>query len=260
MILDEIVAYKRKELDETKKTLPLQVLQKAMAYSTTQQSFVDALRAKDFALIAEVKKASPSAGILREDYDPLAIARIYKESGAAAISVLTERKYFQGDIDTMRYIRQDVVIPVLRKDFLFDAYQLFEAKLYGADAVLLIVAILDLPLLKNMLELCLMMEMAPLVEVHTEPEMEMALSANAEIIGVNNRDLKTLKIDLETTPKLLDKFPETQKKLIISESGIQSRKDVEKLRDAGANGILVGETILKSSDIPAKIRELMGTP
>lgn len=259
MILDEIVANKRKELEEAKKSIPLEILQKAMAYAPSKSSLLAVLRSRDFSLIAEVKRASPSAGLIRNDFDPVPIAKAYQSAGAAALSVLTDRKYFQGDLDTLRTIKQTVTIPILRKDFLLDAYQIFESKIYGADALLLIVAILQKPLLQNLLELSQMMEMTALVEVHTEAEMEIALSTNAELIGINNRDLQTFQIDLETTPRLLSRFPEARQKIVVAESGIQTASDVQRVHEAGARAVLVGETLLKSDNIPQKIIELMGS-
>lgn len=257
MILEDIVSNKRRELAESKKTVPLEVLQKAMAYTPSQLSFLKVLQEQDFSLIAEIKKASPSAGVIQEDFDPLALAKAYQGAGAVALSILTERKFFQGDLDTLRYIKQLVPLPVLRKDFIFDAYQIFESKIYGADALLLIVSILQKPLLENLLGLTSMLEMTALVEVHTEKEMELALSTDAELIGINNRDLRTMKVDLGTTERLITKFPEARNRLIVAESGIQSHADVEQLKKSGVRAILVGESILRSGNIPEKIRELL---
>lgn len=258
MILDDIVAHKRKELAESKNTVPLEVLQKAMAYTPSHTSFINAIRERDFSLIAEIKKASPSAGVIVDDFDPLAIAKTYQSAGATALSILTERKYFQGDLDTLRYVKQQVPLPVLRKDFIFDAYQIFESKIYGADALLLIVSILQKPLLQNLLGLTSMLEMTALVEVHTEKEMELVLGTDAELIGINNRDLKTLKVDLGTTERLISKFPEVRSRVIVAESGIQTSADVARLKNSGVKAILVGESILRSANIPEKIRDLLG--
>jgi indole-3-glycerol phosphate synthase len=222
------------------------------------------------ALIAEVKKASPSAGVICPDFDPVHIAREYEAAGASCLSVLTDEKFFQGSLDHLRQIRAAVELPLLRKDFIIDERQILEAIEWGADAILLIVAILSDDQLKKFHSLATEAGLAVLVEVHDEAELERALKIGATLIGVNNRDLKTFKVDLATTERLAaclksragfqpalnrqDACPT----LLVAESGIRTRADVERLKQCGANAILVGESLMRGGDIQAKIRELMG--
>jgi indole-3-glycerol phosphate synthase len=221
------------------------------------------------ALIAEVKKASPSAGIICENFDPVKIAKEYEAAGASCLSVLTDEKFFQGSLDYLRQIRAAVKIPLLRKDFIIDERQILEAIEWGADAILLIVAILSDEQLAKFHSLVVEAGLAVLVEVHDEEELERALKISPALIGVNNRDLKTFKVDLATTEKLAARlksragFPpapdrqDTCPTLLVAESGIHSRADVERLKKCGANAILVGESLMKNGDIKTKVRELM---
>jgi indole-3-glycerol phosphate synthase len=210
------------------------------------------------ALIAEVKKASPSAGIICKDFDPVRIAKEYEAAGASCLSVLTDEKFFQGSLDYLRQIRAAVKLPLLRKDFIIDERQILEAIEWGADAILLIVSILTDEQLKKFHALAKDAGLAVLVEVHDAQEMERALKIGSELelIGVNNRDLKTFKVDLATTEQLAAKID--REKTLVAESGIHTRADVERLKKCGAKAILVGESLLRGGDIKTKIRELIG--
>jgi len=205
-------------------------------------------------LIAEIKQASPSQGLLRDRFDPAGIARIYEEEGAAAISVLTEERFFKGSLEYLGLVRKAVKSPLLRKDFVIDPYQIQEARAFDTDAVLLIAAILDDSRLLDFQSMARDLGMESLVEVHTEAERDRALKAGARLIGINNRDLATFKTDLETTFNLIRGIPDDR--VVVSESGISRRKDVERLMESEADAVLIGETFMKSPDIRAKIREL----
>lgn len=255
MILDQIIRDKKYELEARKKELPFDLLKEKIKDVLPARDFKAALLGKEISLITEIKKASPSGGIIREDFNPIEIANIYQNEGASAISVLTERKYFEGNLDYLRKVKTEVSIPVLRKDFIFDPYQICESKVYGADAVLLIAAILKLNDLKKLLNLTYELGMDALVEVHTEEELQKALDADIDIIGINNRNLDTLKIDLKTTEELAKLIPSD--KIIVSESGIKTKEDIERLKKAGVRAFLVGESLMRSQDIGAKMRELM---
>ena len=214
------------------------------------------------ALIAEVKKASPSAGVICQDFDPVRIAKEYEAAGASCLSVLTDEKFFQGSLDHLRQIRAAVKLPLLRKDFIIDERQILEAIEWGADAILLIVAILSDGQLKKFHSLAVEAGLAALVEVHDEAELDRALKMGATLVGVNNRDLKTFKVDLAATEKIAAKLfppPATRHSpLLVAESGIHTRADVERLQQCGANAILVGESLVRGGDIKSKIRELIG--
>lgn len=212
-------------------------------------------------LIAEVKKASPSAGIIRADFDPVAIARQYEAGGADCLSVLTDEKFFQGSLSYLREIRAAVTLPLLRKDFIIDERQILEAVEWGADAILLIVAILDDARLCRLHELARSAGLAVLVEVHDEPELERAMAMGAQLIGVNNRNLRVFQVDLGTTERLAVRLWRIRSRgdtLLVAESGIHTASDVERLRAAGAGAILVGESLMRHRDIPTKVRELLG--
>jgi len=216
-----------------------------------------ALRGDGIQLIAEVKKASPSRGIIRPDFDPVEIAIIYAGNGAAAVSVLTESGYFQGSLDHLKDIRNALhnKLPLLRKDFIFDLYQVYESRAYGADSLLLIVAILKLEELQALLRLSHELGMSCLVEVHNEAEVEIALSSEARIIGINNRDLTTFSVDIATTERLSPLIPPDR--IVVSESGIKERADIEKLSQLGVDAVLIGESLMAAPDIAAKMRELL---
>jgi len=255
MILDEILAAKREEIKELKEKFKLPLEQKKLP---KVRNFEKAIKGRRLGLIAEVKASSPSAGTIVKDYDPVSIARIYENAGVNAVSVLTDRKYFSGSIDHLVDVRKAVKLPLLRKDFIIDASQIFESRLAGADAVLLIARILGQDELENLIRTTQDLGMTPLVEVHSVKEAQSALDAGARVIGINNRDLNTLKVDLSTTVNIMNELPQLKKKVLISESGIREKADVDLLRELGINAILVGEAILQSSDIRQKIKELLG--
>ncbi len=255
--LDEIAAYKRLEIAEAKKARPLAALEKELKHRELTRGFASAIRRPGkVSLIAEVKKASPSAGLIRPDADPVEIAKRYAGAGAQAVSVLTDSKFFSGSLDDLVAVRRAIPLPVLRKDFLLEEYQVVEAAAAGADAVLLIVAILKRPELKRLRQFAADLGMDALVEVHSRPELEEALEAGAAVIGVNNRDLQTLRVDLNTTKELMRLLPAD--KVRVSESGIKTRDDVEFVRAEGVDAILVGEELMKSADAAKKIKELVG--
>jgi len=274
-ILDTIVEQKKIEVAK----LPARLiaagdLRDAMLEHGERRDFVAALRPPKsrsaavppalpaLALIAEVKKASPSAGVICKDFDPVRIAREYEAAGASCLSVLTDAKFFQGSLDHLRQIRAAVKLPLLRKDFIIDERQILEAIEWGADAILLIVAILTDEQLKKFHSLAVEAGLAALVEVHDEIELERATKMGASLIGVNNRDLQTFKVDLATTGKLAAKLfssPVTRhSSLLVAESGIHTRADVERLKKCGANAILVGESLMRGGDIKSKVHELIG--
>jgi indole-3-glycerol phosphate synthase len=256
-VLDEIVAHKRSELAELKPRRPLPDLIAACRGLAPARDFEAALRpgaGERVRLIAEVKRGSPSKGVFRGDLDPVAQARIYADAGAAAVSVLTDAKYFHGSLDDLIAVRAAMPIPVLRKEFIVDEYQLWEARAAGADAVLLIVAALEDAALRDLLHAAKGAGLATLVVVHTAGELDRALRLGAPVIGVNNRDLQTLTTSLEPSLRLLPQIPPGP--LTVSESGLASGADVEAVVAAGAHAVLVGETLLRASDVAAKVREL----
>ena len=257
-ILDEIVEVKKSVLAKAKTDVPLDELKRKIVDKPRPISLIEALRGVDIRLIAEVKKASPSAGLLRKDFDPAALAIIYATNGAAAVSCLTD-DHFQGTLEHLSAVKAALVnyrVPVLRKDFLTDPYQLFEARAYGADAALLIAAVLSADLLKELLTVATELQLQCLVEVHDEAELEAALDAGAKIIGINNRDLHTFTTDLAVTDSLAPKVPDGI--IVVSESGIRERKDMVRLHKLGADAGLVGEAIMTQADPGAKVRELLG--
>ena len=256
MILDTIVAQKRIELQDDKQRMPLDTLKRKIRDLPPTRDFRAALSVPNSVqLIAEVKKKSPSKGIIREDFDPVRIARTYATNGASAISVLTDREFFAGELAYLSAIREAVTLPLLRKDFTIDPYHIYQTRLAGADAVLLIVSILTSTQLREFTEIARSLGLASLVEVHTEEELEVALTGGAEIVGINNRDLKTFHTDIMTTFHLKDSIPTDT--VVISESGINTHEDVMKLKEAGINAILVGESLMRSPDIGGKVRELL---
>ena len=257
-ILDKIVAAKREELADAKRVAPLAAVQQAVAEQPPPMSLSTALSGDGIRLIAEVKKASPSRGLLSPDFDPVRLAGAYVANGAAAVSCLTDPR-FQGELAHLSAIKQAGAsgrAPVLRKDFLFDPYQVYEARAAGADGILLIVAILNPALLKELLETAQSLSMQCLVEVHDENELETAVEAGAEIIGINNRDLHTFTTDLAVTQRLAPQVPPGR--VLVSESGIFTRDDLDRLKGVGVNAVLVGEAIVTAPDVGAKVRELSG--
>ena len=256
-ILDTIVSHKYKELKQDQRLLPFVELSAKLRNPPPTRDFRSALATPNRVnLIAEVKKKSPSKGVLRQDFDPVAIARTYAKAGGSAVSVLTDPQFFDGHLTHLTEIRRAVDLPLLRKDFTIDPYQIYQARLAGADAILLIVAILTLAQLREFIQIAKMLNLASLVEVHTEEELEFALQADAEIIGVNNRNLETFQTDIATTFRMIKSIPAD--KIVVSESGIYTHGDVEALQEAGVNAILVGESLMRSPDIERKIKELLG--
>jgi indole-3-glycerol phosphate synthase len=256
VILDEILAHKRREVAEAKERLPLSHL-KEKAVLRNAGSFADAVRATDgIRLIAEIKKASPSKGMLVVDFDAAHLAHLYAKNGASAISVLTDRRFFLGDASYLRVAKQVSRLPVLRKDFIIDEYQIWESLLMGADAVLLIAAALEETQLREYVKLSSELGLDALVEAHDEAQIKAALKAESTIIGINNRDLRTFQTDIQRTIELAPLVPEQS--ILISESGINTADDVKRLKAAGVDAILVGEALVTSPDIPRKMRELLG--
>lgn len=253
-ILSKIVADRRITVEYRKRIVPMEVLTEQFVRRSKPSLFGQAIQPKGLNLIAEVKKASPSRGLLCPDFDPLALAMTYEQHGAAAISVLTETRYFQGSLGYLAKIKQVVDIPVLRKDFIFDEYQVYEAAAAGADALLLIAAILEEDLLTRLIELSYFLGLNCLVEVHNQKEIMKALNAGAHIIGINNRDLETFKVDIETTHRLRPLVPDGR--LVVSESGIHTAEDIRKMKEWKVNAVLVGEALVTAGDIPAKMEEL----
>ena len=245
MILDDIIAHKRRELDEAKRKLPLGELASAAADRSPAIDFA-ALHSKTLGvkIISEIKRASPSRGVIRDDFDHFSIAREYEDSGAFALSVLTDRRFFGGDISYLSDIRTHSALPILRKDFTIDPYQVYEARCHGADLVLLIVAVLDRERIEEYLSLARSLGMNCIVEVHGEEELETALLAGSEIIGINNRDLRTFDVSLDVSRRLSGMVPEG--KIIISESGISSAEDMAGLMACGIDTFLIGETFMKA--------------
>jgi len=253
--LAEIIAHKRTEVE---KILPLMEKYRTAAAAREDFRSLSASLVRDperLGLIAEVKRASPSAGTISEDFDYLTIARTYDKAGASAISVLTDEKYFQGRLEHMTLIRQEVSIPVLRKDFIIHEVQIFEAVVAGADAILLIVAALDQETLVHLLNTAHAYQLEVLVEVHDLPELERALETDARIIGVNNRNLKAFTVDLGTTEALAEEVPHDI--ILVSESGIKSVADAERLAEAGADALLIGETLMRSPNLLVELPAYM---
>jgi indole-3-glycerol phosphate synthase len=271
-ILETIVEQKRREIAALPARAPSATeLRATLRARGGARDFLGALRKPrhgKVALIAEVKKASPSAGVIRADFDPARIAREYEAAGASCLSVLTDEKFFQGSLQFLRQIRGTVTLPLLRKDFIIDERQLLEAVEWGADAILLIVAILSDTQLRQLHALAAEAGLAVLVEVHDEAELDRALVAGAQLIGVNNRDLKTFQVDLATTERLAARLhaltrntqhaPAGTPPLLVAESGVHTPADVERLAKCGAQAILVGESLMRHEDIVAKTRELLG--
>lgn len=253
-ILERIVAAKRAEIAAAKERIAFQELEEKARSAAPVRDFVGALRAKRPAVIAEIKKASPSRGVLRADYQPAAIARSYERAGAACLSVLTDRQFFQGSSDDLRAARAACALPVLRKDFIVDPYQVHEARAMGGDCILLIAACLSGAQMAELESLAHSLGMAVLVEVHDAQELDAALRLETPLVGVNNRDLRTFATRLETTLELLPRLPDDR--LLITESGILSAADVRRLRSAGVEAFLVGEAFMRAQDPGAALLEL----
>ncbi len=256
-ILERILEVKRAEIAAAKERSPLASVEARARAAPRARDFVAALRARRPAVIAEIKKASPSRGVLREDFDPAAIARSYETAGAACLSVLTDRQFFQGDLAHLAAARDACSLPVLRKDFVIDAYQVFESRAGGADCMLLIAACLAQEQLLELERLAQRLAMAVLVEVHDAVELDAALALATPLIGVNNRNLKTFETRLETTLELLPRIPPGR--VVVTESGIASPADVGRMRAAGVNSFLVGEAFMRSRDPGAALIRLFNT-
>ncbi|MCC6126680.1 MAG: indole-3-glycerol phosphate synthase TrpC [Pirellulales bacterium] len=257
-ILDEIVATKRREVEEAKAAVPFESLYAEIKTAPAPRDFLAALSlGPPIRLIAEVKKASPSAGVIRADFDPVGIAKIYERHGASCISVLTDESYFQGSLEYLRQIRAAVDLPVLRKDFIIDRYQVVEARAAGADAVLLIAECLDDDALGDLHEAILELGMTPLVELYEPANLRRVLDLGAQLIGINNRDLRTFQVDLGHCIRLRRNIPAGR--IVVAESGIKIRRNAEELQAAGLHAMLVGETLMACVDIGRAVDELLGT-
>ncbi len=258
MILDDIIAKQKTRIENEKKEKDIETLKQEVLSLPSSKNFFfeNSLKNKDFAFICEIKKASPSKGVIVEDFPYMDIAQEYEKAGASAISVLTEPHFFKGNDKYLKDVADIVNIPVLRKDFIIDEYQIYQAKLIGADAVLLICAVLDESTLKNFINIATSLKLSCLVETHNEEEIKKALSCNAKIIGINNRDLKTFNVDINTSLKLRKFIPEN--KILISESGIKTAQDIKMLKNAGFNGALIGESMMLSKDKKQFLSELRG--
>lgn len=257
MILDDIVADKKVELAAVKAELSLVELKAMSRDARPPRDFANALMSPDkVCIISEVKKASPSRGIIRVDFDPVEIARTYEQNGASAISVLTEKRYFMGELGFLRAIREKVDIPLLRKDFIFDEYQVYEARANGADAFLLIATMLDTTQLADLYLLGRELGLEVLAEVHDEADLEKVLEVGFGVVGINNRDLRTFKVDIKTTERLMKNIP--YDRIIVSESGISTKEDMLYLKKTGVDAALIGESIMRERDYAAKLRELAG--
>jgi indole-3-glycerol phosphate synthase len=257
MFLEKIVEIKKEEIERRKTQSRQKELEETISKLAPPRDFVKAIsHHAPMALIAEIKLASPSAGVIQEEIDLQQIAYQYEKGGASAISVLTEPNFFRGELTHLQQVKDVTSVPVLQKDFVIDPFQIYEGRASGADAILLIAALLDRGKLKDFADLILSFHMAPLVEIHNEEDLEKVSDLRLPIIGINNRDLKTLKVDLKTTLYLKKKIPSGIR--IISESGIKDHLDVIFLKEVGVDGILVGEALMRSRDPAAKIRELLG--
>lgn len=257
-ILDKIVATKRSEVAAAVARRSLADVERAAAKAGEPRDFCAALRgAPPIRLIAEVKKASPSKGIIRQDFDPVSIARCYEEAGASCLSVLTDREYFQGALEYLADIRRQVALPVLRKDFIIDEYQVYEARAAGADAVLLIAECLASERLSELYALIRKLGMHALIELYDLQNLPAVLATGSPLVGVNNRDLHTFNVDLQHTLRLQQQIPADR--VLVAESGIASRADVELLERAGVGAMLVGESLMRQPDIAAAVRTLLGT-
>jgi indole-3-glycerol phosphate synthase len=256
MILDEIVAYKREELAAQKQRVSVAQLQDLPLFAASPPSFLRGVRDKQGrSIIAEVKKASPSKGVIRADFEPLQLAKTYEANGAAAISVLTEQKFFQGSLAYLQTIHEHVALPLLRKDFLFDPYQVYEARAFGASAILLIVAILSDAQMSELSALAQSLHMDCLVEVHDEAELARALRCGVQLLGVNNRDLRTFHTTIETTERLMPAIP--NQVTVVSESGLSKSEQLSRLEAQGVRAFLIGETFMAAPDPGVPLRGML---
>jgi len=256
MFLEKIFEIKRDEIRRRKTPSWQKEMEEMIPHLPLPRDFMDAISQHGpMALIAEIKRASPSVGVIKEDVDLCRIAREYQAGGACAISVLTEAHFFKGDLSYLQLVKKETSLPVLQKDFILDPFQIYEGRASGADAILLIAALLDREQLKDFVDLVRHLQMISLVEIHDENDLKKISTLDLSLIGINNRDLRTFEVDLRTTLRLKREIPSRTK--VISESGIKSSQDVKILQEAGVNGILVGETLMRSPDPASKIRELL---
>ncbi len=256
MFLEKIVEIKKEEIQRRKTRFRQKEMEETISSLPPPRNFMDAIsQHHPIAVIAEIKRASPSLGMIKEDIDLCRIACEYQTGGACAISVLTEAHFFKGDISYLQLTKEKTSLPVLQKDFILDPSQIYEGRVSGADAVLLIASLLDRKQLKKFVDLTQKLQMVPLVEIHNEDDLRKTSSLNLPLVGINNRDLRTFEVDLRTTLRLRRKIPSETR--VISESGIKSSEDVRLLRKAGVDGILVGEILMRSPDPASKIRELL---
>ena len=254
MILDEIVANKRTEIQHRQQRISLAEFRTRAESVPGTLSFADALVGEKVALIAEIKRASPSRGELNVQADPPRLAQTYAANGAAAISVLTDKRYFGGSLNDLKSVRVAVQVPILRKDFIVDEYQVYESRALQADAILLIVRVLADAQLRDYLALARSLGMGALVEIHDEADLERALAAHARVLGINNRNLADFTVDLATTERLAPEIPD--EKIVVAESGVFTRADVERAARAGARAVLVGEGLMRAPDVGEKVQEL----
>lgn len=255
-ILDEIMRYQREQLPKVMRDIPLEDVRALAAIAPPPVDFYAALHRPGVSLIAECKKASPSKGLMVPDYDPVQLARTYARAGAAAISVLTDARHFQGDLSHLRDVKEALPqMPVLRKDFIFHPYQVYEARAAGADAILLIAAVLVQSEMSSLLDLAHQIGMNALVEVHTDQELDMVLPLGPRIIGVNNRNLQTFAVDFANTARLRQKIPAGI--LVVGESGLKTEEDVRQMTAIGVDAILVGETLVRSKNVLQTAKELV---
>jgi indole-3-glycerol phosphate synthase len=258
MILDTIIRQKKKEVARLKAAVPLEALRRRAArLGRKKPVFMRALAAAGgMAVIAEIKRRSPSKGVLRKDFRPAEIARGYARGGATALSVLTDRKFFGGSPEALKEAKAACRLPILRKDFIIDEYQVLESRLIGADALLLLAGVLSAKKLRGLAALARRLGLDSLVEVHSAAELKKALGMKARLIGINNRDLRTFRVDMRTTKKLMRRIPRTA--LVVSESGIQTHRDLVYLRDLGVRAVLVGESLMRRKNVAKALRKLLG--
>jgi indole-3-glycerol phosphate synthase len=258
MILDRIIQNKKNELEKAKQDYPLELISSQIEEAQPPKDFFKALESNGrVKIIAEIKCASPSKGIFRKDFNPTDIAREYSEGGASAISILTDRQFFKGDLIHLRNVRKAVETPLLRKDFIIDPYQIYEARLYGADAVLLIASVLDIDKLAVLLDLTHSLSMNAIVEVHDEGDLEKALLVESRIIGINNRDLRTFHVSLEASMRLSRLV--SGEKIVVAESGIHSSEDIKMLKEEGIYVFLIGETFMKAESPGKELAKLLSS-
>ncbi len=255
-MLDKIIENRKSEVAHRKEQLPIKKIMGGIEKMPLTRDFTSAIsKPNRLNLIAEIKKASPSAGEITKNFNAEKIAKQYEEANADAISVLTEAKHFQGDISHIGIVKKVSSLPVLRKDFIIDEYQIYESRYFGADAVLIIAAVLDVEKIRKFLKIAHDINLSAIIEVHTEKELKIALDTDAKIIGINNRNLSDMTVNINTTLKLKEKIPEGR--IVVSESGIKTRQDMEALRKIGINAVLIGEFLMRSQDIKKSVSELL---